>query len=91
MTHNPRAETIDMYTTFTWEAKCREVLKLKLDLPPHDEPAGPDGVIEPVTSTAMVRTQPAGVLATSFATRAEKSEQIRAVALWRRRVLPPGP
>lgn len=72
MTHNPRAETIDMYTTFTWEAKCREVLKLKLDLPPHDEPAGPDGVIEPVTSTAMVRTQPAGVLATSFATRAEE-------------------
>ena len=91
MTHNPRKETIDLYTTFTWEARCREVMKLKLDVTRHDGTSGHHGGMEPSTSTALVKADPAVMLATSFATRTEKREHLREVTLWRRRVLPPGP
>jgi|GEM_PF-1112731 len=94
ITHNPRKDTIDMYTTFTWEAKCREVLKLKLDIPHPGGTGTPSGPNTGGTSTALVRVAGVGVagkLATALATTDDYPGEKQILRLWRRRVLPPGP
>jgi len=91
ITHNPLKKTIDLYTTYTWETKCSEILKLKLDMPPTGGSADP---AEGSMPTALVKAGTdvaAAGLATRFATSDRKSEGNQSLVLWRRRVLPPGP
>jgi integrase len=100
ITHNPRKETIDMYTEFTWKLRCNEVMKLQLDLSVPTGNAGSSGAGssgEPdttTTSTALVKiagkAMAAEAFATEFATNDGKSEQNQELTLWRRRVLPTG-
>ena len=87
ITHNPRRETIDMYTVFSWTAKCAEVVKLKFDIPPA---GGTTPSSKPSRGTPL-EAGAGGSLATTLATVEQKPEENQALVLWRRRVLPPGP
>jgi integrase len=98
-THNPKKKgsSIDVYTTFPWEAFCGEVQKLVVRRRPANN------VVEiratAVASTGLLGGEPPGSeggpgwetpmvsreLATSFATSAVDSEGIQSVKLWRRR------
>jgi integrase len=104
-THNPKKKgsSIDVYTTFPWEAFCGEVQKLVV------RRRDPDNVVDiraavaagvasaggnspganagPGWETLMI----SGKLATSFATLAADPEGIRDLEQWRRRESNPGP
>jgi hypothetical protein len=89
-THNPKKKgsSIDVYTTFPWEAFCGEVQKLVIrerrtppPLPhrPAENNRAPGA--EPNSENPMI----SGELATFFATSAVDPEGLQVVELWRRR------
>jgi integrase len=53
LTHGPRGDIINVYTTFPWPALCAEVVKLKIELRPHT--AGAAG--SPQLATALATGQ----------------------------------
>jgi integrase len=104
-THNPtkKGSSIDVYTTFPWEAFCGEVQKLVV------RRRDSDNVVD-IRATATAGAAPVGGdslgtevggglenpmisrdLATSFATSAADPKGIRGVSSWRRRESNPGP
>jgi hypothetical protein len=82
ITHGPRGNIINVYTTFPWPALCAEVAKLKIE----KVPAGvtKTGVAKP-TSTAPVLDGDARSLATGLAT-AQRNWRNR----WRKEATPAG-
>jgi hypothetical protein len=89
-THNPKKKgsSIDVYTTFPWEAFCAEIQKLVI----RERPTTPRSLHRPAENLPAPTTERdwkipmiSGELATSFATSAVDSEGIQAVKSWRRR------
>jgi integrase len=103
-THNPRktGSSIDVYTTFPWEALCGEVAKLRVhrrspdNIAPLRAVAATCGPVEPPGPPFPDETPPhnpaiSGGLATSFATSDTNPKGIRDLVSWRRRESNPGP
>ena len=42
MTHGPRGDIVNLYTSFPWEVMCREMAKLKIELPAPSLPPVPE-------------------------------------------------
>jgi hypothetical protein len=108
-THNPQksGSSIDVYTTFPWDALCAEVAKLRIQrCTPRSivalraavaatRPLGDDSP-EPDPPAPSPRSSrgtptPSRSLATRLATRAADSKGIRGDTRWRRRESNPGP
>jgi len=104
-THNPskKGSSIDVYTTFPWEAFCGEVQKLLVRRRTPDNVVdlrpGVAADVPPVSGDPPGADSGAGretpmisrKLATTLATSTVDSEGIQEVTLWRRRESNPGP